>query len=152
MKSSKLFAMRLDKIGSLVYNIKRKSKGFLLNLFEEEKRMQLLFYIPADSGKIPPLLSALMEADVHGATVIPCEGMLHAINDSSVEPPPIFGSLRQFLNPAGGEGKILMLVLPDSRVDEVKELVTRHAGALDRPNTGILFTVPINFAAGVAEN
>ena len=114
--------------------------------------MQLLFFIASDSDVVAPLLSKLMERDVHGATVVPCEGMLHALYDSTVEPPPLFGSLRHFLNPAHAQGKIVLLVLPDKKVETVKEVIHDMIGPLDGPNKGVLFTLPIAYSEGVAED
>lgn len=114
--------------------------------------MQLLFFIASDSDVVAPLLSRLMECDVHGATVVPCEGMLHALYDSTVEPPPLFGSLRHFLNPAHAQGKIVLLVLPDKKVETVKKVIHDMIGPLDGPNKGVLFTLPIAYSEGVAED
>lgn len=114
--------------------------------------MQLLFFIAADSDVVAPLMSKLMEREIHGATVVPCEGMLHALSDSKIEPPPLFGSLRQFLNPAHAQGKIVLLVLPDKKVEIAKAVIREQVGSLDQPNTGVLFTLPIAYAEGVNED
>lgn len=112
--------------------------------------MQLFVHITNHVDSMAPILSQLMEAGVHGATVVDCKGMLTAINESSVEPPPIFGSLRRFVNPEQESGKMLFIVLRDEDVPAVKRIVHTVAGDLKLPNTGILFTVAIMGWEGVS--
>lgn len=114
--------------------------------------MQLLFFIPANSDVIAPILSDLVKKQIKGATVIPCEGMLHALYDADIEPPPIFGALRRLSNPAHAEGKIMLLAVDDGMVPAVLETVRTHTGDLNKPDTGVLFTVPISYSEGVAHN
>ena len=112
--------------------------------------MQLFVYISNSTDTITPILAGLMEADIHGATTVDCKGMLSALNESSVEPPPIFGSLRQFLNPEHESGKMLFIVLRDEDVPTVKRIIHSVCGSLKLPNTGILFTVPVMNWEGVS--
>jgi hypothetical protein len=60
----------------------------------------------------------------------------------SVDAPPIFGSLRHFINPCRQTNKMIMIVLKDEDIPRVKEIIHSVAGNLKEPNTGILFTVP----------
>ena len=112
--------------------------------------MQLLVHINNHVEIAAPLLKALMEAGVKGATVVDCKGMLTALNEASDDPPPIFGSLRQFINPEHESGKMFFMVLRDEDVPTVREVIHRVAGDLKLPNTGILFTVPVMNWEGVA--
>ncbi|MDO4572657.1 MAG: hypothetical protein Q4C13_04745, partial [Clostridia bacterium] len=73
-----------------------------------------------------------------------------ALDESNVEPPPIFGSLRQFINPAHESGKMFFMVLRDEDVPRVRAVIHQVAGDLKLPNTGILFTVPVMNWEGVA--
>lgn len=41
----------------------------------------------------------MMEAGIKGGSLIDCEGALQAIGRASSDPPPVFGSLREYLNP-----------------------------------------------------
>ena len=49
-------------------------------------------------------------------------------------------------------GKIVLLVLPDKKVETVKEVIHDMIGPLDGPNKGVLFTLPIAYSEGVAED
>ena len=112
--------------------------------------MQLFVYITSDPDSMSPILAELLEKQIHGATTVDCKGMLTALNESSVEPPPIFGSLRHFLNPEHQSGKMLFIVLKDEEVPTVKEVIHDVCGSLKEPNTGILFTVPVMNWEGVS--
>ncbi len=111
--------------------------------------MQLLVFIAKNADVVSPILRELMENKIGGGTVVECEGMLQALYESQVEPPPLFGSLRQFLNPASAKGKILFVVLADGQLDTARETIHRVCGELDKPNTGILFTLPIGYVEGL---
>lgn len=112
--------------------------------------MQLFVYISNSADTMSPILAKLMEENIQGATTVECQGMLSALEASSIEPPPIFGSLRQFLNPDHEMGKMLMIVLNDEDVPVVKSVIHEVCGSLKRPNTGILFTMPVMTWEGVS--
>lgn len=114
--------------------------------------MQLLVFITNKTESITPILSELLDHGISGATVVDCKGMLTALNESSVEPPPIFGSLRRFVNPEHESGKMLFVVVSDERMPIVKGVIKEHTGSLKSPNTGVMFTVPLTSAEGVPHN
>lgn len=112
--------------------------------------MQLFVYITSQESAVAPILSKMMDADIHGATIVDCKGMLTALSESNEEPPPIFGSLRQFINPERQQNEMIMVVLKDEAVPLAKEIVRSVSGDLKLPNTGILFTVPVMNWEGVS--
>ena len=115
--------------------------------------MQLLLFITKKISCINPILTHLLRENISGATVINCEGMLKAINESSEDPPPIFGSLRHFINPGNESVKILMIIPRDEeRLKRAREIIHQHAGSLDKPNTGILFELPVMNVEGIPKN
>ena len=112
--------------------------------------MQLFVYISNNTTTMSPILSELMAREIHGATTVDCKGMLSELNDADIEPPPIFGSLRQFIDPAHNAGKMLLIVLRDEDVPVVKDVIHTVCGNLKLPNTGVLFTVPVMNWEGVS--
>ena len=64
--------------------------------------------------------------------------------------PPIFGSLRQFINPCRQTNKMIMIVLKDEDVPKAKEIIHSVAGDLRNPSSGILFTLPVMNWEGVS--
>lgn len=114
--------------------------------------MQLLILILHNTRYMDKILARMLEAGIRGGSLLDCEGVLQAIAHNSVEPPPIFGSLRQYLNPERGEmNKVLLSALRDSEVEEVRKIVRDVTGGLDKANTGIMMTVPILTIEGLAK-
>ena len=111
--------------------------------------MTLLVYISNHRDSMTPILQTMADRDIHGATTVDCEGMLQSLCVDSVEPPPIFYSLRQFLNPQHEPGKMLFVVLEDDQVDIAKRTIHEIAGSLEEPNSGIMFTIPVSSVEGV---
>ena len=61
--------------------------------------MQLFVHITNHEENITPIFKRLIEAGIQGATVVDCQGMLTTLSECNMEDaPPIFGSLRQFIN------------------------------------------------------
>ena len=112
--------------------------------------MQLLIYITKQLEKLPTVLSGFMEEGIRGATVVDSQGALRTIASDSVDAPPIFGSLRRFLNPGGEEEKMVFVVLPEEKLETAKEVIRRTVD-LSRPDTGIFFTLPVNDVEGLAK-
>lgn len=112
--------------------------------------MQLFVHITNQESNVSPILSRMMDAGIHGATVVDCKGMLTTLSESGGEEPPIFGSLRQFINPERQSNKMILVVLKDEDVPKAREIVHSVSGDLHLPNTGILFTVPVMNWEGVS--
>lgn len=112
-------------------------------------KYKLLVLILSKIDAMPTILSKFMDSGIRGTTIVDCEGMLHAIDNSNINPPPIFGSLRQYLNPERPKGKILFTVLPEETVSPAKEIIDQAVGGLSNPNTGICFTISLDEIFGI---
>ena len=112
--------------------------------------MQLFVHITNHEESISPIFQKLVEAGLQGATVVDCQGMLTTLSACNADDAPIFGSLRQFINPCRQTNKMILIVLKDEDVPTVKEIIHSVAGDLKSPNTGILFTVPVMNWEGVS--
>lgn len=114
--------------------------------------MQLLILILNNTRHMDKILAGMLAAGIRGGSLLDCEGVLQAMAHNSVEPPPIFGSLRQYLNPERGEtNKVLLSALSDEEVEKARQIVRDVTGGLDKANTGILMTVPILTIEGLAK-
>ena len=111
---------------------------------------KLLILILSNVDCMPNILSEFMKTGIRGTSIVDCEGMLSAIHNSDINPPPIFGSLRQFLNPERPKGKILFTLLPEDKIPEAKEIIDEAVGGLENPNTGICFTISLDDVAGLS--
>jgi len=112
--------------------------------------MQLLVYITNLSSKIPELLGSLVKVGVSGATVVNCEGMAHILGSSNnAEASQIFGSIRSFFSDEYEQGSLILAVMPDEMIFPSKETIEKVCGSFDKPNTGVMFTVPVMHFEGV---
>ncbi len=111
--------------------------------------MELLVFITNHVDIVAPILAEFLEAEIKGATVVDCQGMLQELNASSVEPPPIFGMLRSFINANHEPGKMILAVLNKEDIEKARGLIHKFSGGLDAPNKGVLFALPVSFAEGV---
>lgn len=112
--------------------------------------MQLLVHITNHENTVNPIMQKMMDAGIHGATIVDCEGMLAAVNADSVNAPSIFGGLRQFVNPDRPHNKMIMVALKDEEIETAVKIVHEVSGDLKLPNTGVMFCLPITRWEGVA--
>ena len=110
--------------------------------------MQFLLLVLNKVEVLETLLEKLMEKGICGATILNSTGMVRELAKSN-EDFPIFGSLRAFINPERKESKTIFLVLNEDKVDEVKNIIRQVAGDLSRPDSAVLFTLPVLSAEGV---
>lgn len=105
--------------------------------------MQLLIYITNHEDTVRPIMEKIAANGIKGATVVDCEGMLKSLNEDSVDAPAIFGGLRQFVNPGQAKNKMMFILLKDEQIQTVVDAIHGVAGSLQKPNSGIVFTVPV---------
>lgn len=111
--------------------------------------MQLLIHITNHEDAVTPIMDKLMDAGIHGATIVDCQGMLAVVNADSVNAPSIFGGLRQFVNPERPQNKMIMILLKDEEVQTAIDIIHEVSGDLKLPNTGVMFCVPVTRWEGV---
>ena len=114
-------------------------------------KMQLLVLILSKVDSMPEMLSSFMKENIGGTTIVDCEGMLKVIGAAHINPPPIFGSLRQYLNPERPKGKLLLTVLSDEQLPIAKKIIDQSVGGIDKPDTGIYFTISLDSVQGLSQ-
>lgn len=113
--------------------------------------MQLMVIVLKKPACLSPLLSRLDEAGIHGATVVESTGMRQILGADSVEPPPAFGALRQVLNPEREQSRTVFIVLKTEQVAAAEKVVHEVTGGFDKPDSGILFVVPVTHHEGIVK-
>lgn len=109
--------------------------------------MQLLVLILKKAETIDELIRKLAECGVTGGTILEGKGMANAL--VNMEDLPIFGMLRQILSDEEKEVcKVMMFVLKDEQIMTTRETIKREIGSLKKPNTGIMFAIPITYVEG----
>jgi nitrogen regulatory protein P-II 1 len=108
--------------------------------------MKLLVFVLNKEEYLEDVLEAYVEAGVAGATLLDSEGMGRFLAYEV----PLFASFREFMKGNKPYNKTIISVIKhDSVVSRVKQLVDEVVGGLENPGTGIMFTVPVDWAAGL---
>ncbi len=92
------------------------------------------------------LLEEFSERELQGATVINSHGMMQELSDE--DEMRFILSLRHVLNPDHKENRTIFMAASESKVPVIIEAVNKVTGGLDKGDTGILFTVPIDYLEG----
>jgi hypothetical protein len=112
--------------------------------------MQLLVLILKKVDLTNELMKQLAESGIKGGTTIDGNGMASAL--INIEDLPIFGMLRSILVDEEKEVcKVMLFILEDEQVTVSREVIKKVIGPLNVPNTGIMFTIPINNVEGFGE-
>ncbi len=109
--------------------------------------MKMLFFVLNRVEKLEPVLNKLEHEGLRGATVLSSRGMAMTLDqyyDGS-----FLGSLRAMMEPDREENRTVFMVLKDEDVERTVKIIESVAGSFDEPNSGILFTIPVDFVKGI---
>lgn len=109
--------------------------------------MKLLIFVFNKNEKLDQLLKEFSVNGITGATIIDSKGMAKVLLNKDFD--GIFGSLRYIIDSSREDNKTIFMVLKDEIVEVVLEIIERVVGSLDEQDSGILFTVPIDFIRGL---
>ena len=108
--------------------------------------LKLVFFVVNKEEQLDDVLTAFIEADVPGATILDSEGMGRFLTYEV----PLFASFKQFMKGSRPYNKtIFSLVENDEKVDRLVALIEKVVGSLSEPGTGILFTVEVDRVFGL---
>jgi nitrogen regulatory protein PII len=109
--------------------------------------MDLLVCVVNDESNLNTLLEGFVELGVTGATVLPSQGMGRRLGGVL----PATGALQAMLSAARPENTTVFSVIESQeKLDAAIALAQRVCGDLNAAGTGIVFTVPIERAVGLA--
>ncbi len=108
--------------------------------------MKLLVFILNNEQYLEEVLEVYVEAGIGGATILDSEGMGRFLTHEV----PLFAGFKDFMKGSKPCNKtILSVVKSQETVDELMKLLDEKIGGLNNPGTGIMFTVPVDWAAGL---
>ena len=111
--------------------------------------MQLMVIIVNKVDALEYLLEGLSAAGIGGATIIESSGL--AMTLSKLESNIISASIRALFS-GDEDNKTILSVIKNDQLDLARRVVYNTVGDLSLPNTGIMFTVPIDFAEGIRKD
>ena len=111
--------------------------------------MKLMVIILNKVDALEYLLEGLSAAGIGGATIIESSGL--AMTLSKLESNIISASIRALFS-GDEDNKTILSVIKNDQLDLARRVVYNTVGDLSLPNTGIMFTVPIDFAEGIRKD
>ena len=109
--------------------------------------MKLVVIVLNKLDCVDKLLTAFGKNSIPGATILSSRGMAQTLE--AHDELRFIGSLRMLMNANYKENRTILMAVPDEKVDTVVELVNKATGGLDQPDSGILFTLPIDRVEGM---
>ncbi len=109
--------------------------------------MKLIVIVLNKLDCLDKLLTAFGKNSIPGATILSSRGMAQTLE--AHDELRFIGSLRMLMNANYKENRTILMAVPDEKVDTVVELVNKATGGLDQPDSGILFTLPIDRVEGM---
>ena len=109
--------------------------------------MKLVVIVLNKLDCLDKLLTAFCKNSLPGATILSSRGMAQTLE--AHDELRFIGSLRMLMNANYKENRTILMAVPDEKVDTVVELVDKATGGLDQPDSGILFTLPIDRVEGM---
>lgn len=112
--------------------------------------MKLMVIILNKTDALESLLEGMSAAGLGGATIIESSGLATTLSrlDSSI----ISASIRAILSGAEEDNRTILSVIRNDQLEIARKVVYNTVGDLSHPNTGIMFTLPIDFVEGTRKN
>ena len=114
--------------------------------------MRLLFIVLNKTEKIDAVLSEFARKKICGATVVDSMGMARMLSqkhdDNDI---PLLASLRRYLNPERTKNFLIFAAIEDGQLQEAVKTLESVIGDLSNKDTGIVFSVPIDYTKGICE-
>lgn len=113
--------------------------------------MKLMVLILNKLEALEYLLEGMSAAGIGGATIIESSGM--AMTLSKLDSSFVSASIRALFTSTGNEdNRTIISVIRNDQLEIARKVIYSTVGDLSMPNTGVLFTLPIDFAEGIKKN
>ncbi len=110
--------------------------------------MKLLVFILNDEKYLEEILEAYVEAGISRATVLDSEGMGRFLTYEV----PLFADFKDFMKGNKPYNKtILSLIEDETLLIQLVPLIEKTTGSLENPGTGLMFTLPVDWAHGISK-
>jgi nitrogen regulatory protein PII len=111
--------------------------------------MKLVIFVLNREELLDQVLQAYAEVGITGATILDSEGMGRFLTYEV----PLFADFKEFMKGNKPYNKTIFSVVRDeSVISRLQAILDEICGGLANPGTGILFTVPVDWAIGLVED
>ncbi len=108
--------------------------------------MKLLIFVLNKEEQLEDVLAAYVEAGITGATILDSEGMGRFLTYEV----PLFADFKDFMKGNKPYNKTIFSVIRNEQlIPRLEKLLDKVCGGIDKPGTGILFTIPVDYARGL---
>lgn len=109
--------------------------------------LKLLVFVLNKEELLSDVMSAFVEIGV-GATILDSEGLFRTMVDEV----PLFAEFRELMKGSKPYNRTIFSVIrSQEKLDEIVKVIHDICGDLSEPNTGILFTIPVDRVIGLTE-
>ena len=112
--------------------------------------MKLMVIILNKTDALEYLLEGLSAAGIGAATIIQSSGL--AMTLAKMESSFLSASIRSLFSGEEEDNRTILSVIKNNQLDLARRVVYNTVGDLSQPNTGIMFTVPLDFVEGTRKN
>lgn len=110
--------------------------------------MQLFIAIINDPDDVTEILDEFLEIGIKGATVIDSEGMGHLLAGRI----PLFSRFAEMEQDHRHNKTIFAILHSDEYLQKAVKAVENVTGDLENPDSGVVFSLPINFCKGITKS
>lgn len=110
--------------------------------------MQFMLVILNKVELLDDLLEEFMKSGIKGATILNSTGMVRELSKHK-DDFPMFGTLRYLIDLDRQESKTIFMVLRDEQIPVAKKIVYDVIGDITKPDTAVIFTLPVLSVEGV---
>ena len=108
--------------------------------------VKLIVFVLNHEELLERVLEAYVEAGVTGATILDSEGMGRFLTYEV----PLFADFKEFMKGNKPYNKTIFSVVRNEEcIPRLRDILDEVCGGLASPGTGILFTLPVDFAVGL---
>lgn len=110
--------------------------------------MKLIVFVLNREELLEQVLEAYAEVGIAGGTILDSEGMGRFLTYEV----PLFAGFKEFMKGNKPYNKtIISVVREESPIPRLHALLDEICGGLGNPGTGVLFTLPVDWAVGLVE-
>jgi len=113
--------------------------------------MKLFVLILNRTEKLNDLMLAFAKEKICGATILESTGMARKLGGIKriEEEVPFFATIRKYIDGDDDKkSKTILVVIREDQLDTVVRVTEEVVGDFSKPDTGIMFTIPIDFVKG----